>query len=229
MVTPEDFQATVITDCLDDNSMYLLFDFDGTLVDSFNCVMEKAILLADEFNLNTLSDEDIESLRGLSSKELLKLLNIPLYKVPKLIHQMRKHLRHEMHHLAPAAHIHPVIERLYDAEFSLGILTSNSVENVSTWLETHHMQHFFNFIHSESRYFSKKYLLKKTLKTYKMDKSKTYYIGDETRDIDAATKNNIKSVAVTWGYNSEKALLQYDPAFIARHPRDILTICGISS
>ena len=207
--------------------MYLLFDFDGTLVDSFNCVLKKAMLLAEEFHYKKISEEDIESLRELTSKELIKLLDIPVYKIPKLIHHMRKHLRNEMQKLPPVADIHPVVETLYNAHFSLGILTSNSVENVSKWLESHHMQHFFRFIHSESNYFSKKYLLKKTLKTYKIDKTKTYYICDETRDIEAATKNDIKSVAVTWGYNSEKALLQYQPAFIARHPKDILAICGV--
>ena len=205
--------------------MYLLFDFDGTLVDSFNCVMEKAILMAEEFHFQTMSDKDINDLRDLTSKELLKLLNIPVYKIPKLIHHMRKHLRNEMHSLAPSRHIRPVVEKLYNANVPLGILSSNSVENVSKWLDSHDMRHFFNFIHTESNYFSKKYLLKKTLKTYRMDKSNTYYICDETRDIDAATKNNIKSIAVTWGYNSEKALLQYQPAFIARHPDDILSIC----
>ena len=189
--------------------------------------MEKALLLADEFHFKKISPEEIEQCRELSSKELIKLLNIPIYKIPKLIHHMRKHLRHEMHKLAPVAHIRPVIESLYNADFSLGILTSNSVENVSKWLELYDMRHFFSFIHNESTYFSKKYLLKKTLKLYKIDKSITYYIGDETRDIDAATKNEMKSIAVTWGYNSENALLQYQPAFIARHPNDLLTILRV--
>ena len=207
--------------------MYLLFDFDGTLVNSFTCVMEEALLLADKFNLKKITAEEMDNLRDLSSKDLIKSLNIPMYKIPNLIRHMRKHLRNEMHHLAPVTHIRPVMEKLYDSNFSLGILTSNSIENVSMWLESHNMRHFFNFIHNESTYFSKKQLLKKTIKAYNIDKSQTYYIGEETRDIDAATKNDLKSIAVTWGYNSEKALLQYQPAFIARHPADILEICGL--
>ena len=189
--------------------------------------MEEALLLAKEFNFKKTSDEEIQQLRNLSSQELIKLLKIPIYKIPKLILHMRKHLRKEIHHLAPITHIPPIVEKLYDAKLSLAIITSNSVENVSMWLESHNMRHFFNFIHTESTYLSKNYLLKKTLKTYKIDKSKTYYICDETRDIDAATKNEMKSIAVTWGYNSEKALRQYQPTFIARHPSDILKICGV--
>ena len=209
--------------------MYLLFDFDGTLVDSFNCVMEKAILLSEEFNYRKIKDDEIDSLRELSSKELIQFLKIPIYRIPKLIHLMRKHLHHEMHNLTPITDIYHVVKKLYDAKFSLGILTSNSVENVLMWLDMHKMRHFFNFVHIESNFFSKTYLIKKTLKTYNIDKFEAYYIGDETRDIEAANKNKVKSVAVTWGYNSEKALLKYQPSFIAQHPEDILQLFNIRS
>ena len=74
--------------------MHVLFDFDGTMVDSFNCVMEKAILLADEFGFRKIHEHEIESLRDLSSTEVIKFLEVPLYKIPTLIFKMRKHLHH---------------------------------------------------------------------------------------------------------------------------------------
>lgn len=207
--------------------MYLIFDFDGTLVNSFHCVIEKTILLSKEFNFRKIEEHETEGLRELSSKDLIKFLKIPFYKLPKLIYHMRKQLQHEMKNLNPVVNIYPVLEQLHNAHFSLGILTSNSIENVSMWLDLHQMQHFFNFIHVESHYFAKKYLLKKTIKKYQLDKSQTYYIGDETRDIDAANKNAIKSIAVTWGYHSEKTLLQFQPSYVAKNPEDLLTICGL--
>lgn len=189
--------------------------------------MEKSLLLADEFNFRKLDLEEIQSLRDLTSKEIIKYLQIPMYKIPKLIYQIRKYLHSEMRELNPIPEIPEVLEKLSNAGFTMGILTSNSAENVRIWLNEHELQHFFDFTHIESCYFSKKYVLKKTLKSYRSDKSKVLYIGDETRDIDAATQNNISAIAVTWGYNSEKALLQYNPAHIARKPDDILTICGL--
>lgn len=209
--------------------MFLLFDFDGTLVDSFDCVVEKAMQLADEFSLRRLESHEIEDLRHLSSKEVIKFLEVPFYKIPKLLYKMRQHLHDEIKNLSPFPDIYQVVEQLYHAESNLGILTSNSVENVTLWLELHQMRQFFKFIHTEPKYFTKKYLLKKTIQSYKINQSEAYYIGDETRDIDAAKKNNIHSVAVTWGYNSERALQKYAPSFIAKKPRDLLTICGIKS
>lgn len=207
--------------------MHLLFDFDGTLVDSFRCVMEKTILLADQFRLRKIKEEEIHSLRDLSSKEIIKFLNVPLYKIPQLIFAMRNHLREEMHKLHPAPDIFPLLEKLHQSGFSLGILTSNSAENVTTWLEKQGMRAFFNYIHCESSYFSKRNLMKKVIHKYDIDKSKAFYICDETRDIRAAKDCGLNAVAVTWGYNSEKALLEYKPQHIARTPQDILTLCGV--
>ena len=136
---------------------------------------------------------------------------------------MRSHLRHEIPTLKPIAGIPSLLEQLYDENNTLGIVTSNSLDNVEKWLEINQLRHVFDFIHTESRYFSKKRALKKILTKYHFEKSQTAYIGDETRDIDAAKKNNITSVAVTWGYNSEQALLKYQPVFVAKTPKDILT------
>ncbi|ARG96478.1 haloacid dehalogenase [Legionella micdadei] len=207
--------------------MHLLFDFDGTLVDSFYCVVDKINQLAEVFHFKKIEEHEVEYIREMSTKELLNFLRIPFYKTPILIRQIRKLLHNEMPTINPVADIHPTLEKLHYAEFCLGILTSNSIENVITWLESHDMRHLFKFIHNESNFVSKRYLLKRTLKKYNIDKKEVFYICDETRDIEAAMKNNIQSVAVTWGYNSEKILSQYQPTFLAQKPEDLLMICGL--
>lgn len=207
--------------------MHLIFDFDGTLVDSFQCVMEKTLLLADEFHFRKIDKQEIYSLRDLSSREIIKHLQIPFYKIPNLIYTIRNYLHDEMQGLHPVSGMPEVLERLFSAGFSLGILTSNSAANVKLWLQQHNLDHFFNYTHIESTYFSKRRVLKKTLRIYPFDKSKVVFIGDETRDIEAAKQNNVRSIAVTWGYNSEKALSEVNPSHLIHLPRDILRICGL--
>ncbi len=207
--------------------MHLLFDFDGTLINSFDCVMAKAILLAEEHHYKKLHADEMEHLRDLSSGEIVRFLKIPMYKIPALIAQMRKHIYHQMPTLVPFDGIPELLEQLHNNKFTIGILTSNSTKNVTTWLHMNNMQQLISFIHTESNYFSKRYLIKKTLKKHNIERSNVVYIGDETRDIEAAAKNNIRSIGVTWGYNSETALLRYNPSFIARKPEDILTWCHL--
>lgn len=207
--------------------MHLIFDFDGTLVDSFNCVMEKSMLLAEEYNFRKIDPREIIYLRDLTTKEIIQYLQIPLYIIPQIIYKIRKSLQSEMKKLHPIPHMPYVLEKLHDAGFSMSILTSNSVENVQIWLEEQNLHRFFDSTFIESSFLSKKYVLKKTLRNYRWDRSRLFYIGDETRDIDAAKQNKVDSIAVTWGYNSEKALLQYQPIHIARHPDDLLKILGL--
>jgi len=204
------------------NSPYLIFDFDGTLVDSFVAVMEKFNLLSEEFNFRKINSDEIDRLRDLTSKELIKYLEIPIYKIPSVLHCARKHMRSEMPSLSPFKAIPEMLHELHEIKIPLGILTSNSSENVMKWLERNKMQHLFNFIHAESAYFGKKRILRKILKTYKIEQSQAFYIGDETRDVEAAKECDICSVAVTWGFNSEKILSQHQPHYIARKPEDIL-------
>lgn len=207
--------------------MHLIFDFDGTLVDSFDSIIERYNSLADEYNLKRISRTESYKLKDLSSLELIKHLKIPIYKIPRVLYKLRKQMSSEIPKLKTFLNFHQVLQKISDANFSLGILTSNSEENVLAWLNTNNMRQFFNFIYIDANYFGKKQLIKKILTKYDINKYQTFYIGDETRDIEAAKQNDIYSIAVTWGFNSEKILLQHQPHYIARKPDDLLTIFGL--
>jgi phosphoglycolate phosphatase len=202
----------------------LIFDFDGTIIDSFKTVMQKFNLLAEEFKFRKIEQNEIEGLKNLTSKELIRYLQIPIVKLPKVMRQAREYMRNEMPVLSAFIDLPEVLAELHQMDCSLSIVTSNSAENVTLWLERYKIRHLFNFIHSESSYFGKKHSLKKLIKLHKMDSLKTYYIGDETRDVEAAQKCKINSIAVSWGFNSLEALNCSNPDYIANKPRDLLTI-----
>ncbi|PWY56718.1 haloacid dehalogenase [Legionella qingyii] len=202
----------------------LIFDFDGTLADSFPIAIEQLTLLANELNLRKIEPSELEILRNLTSKELIHYLKIPFYKLPYLMHRAREQMKKEIPILSTFIDLPEVLNELKRLDCAMGIVTSNSLANVSAWLEQHQMQNIFNFIHAESSYFGKGYLLKKAIKSYSMKLDDTFYIGDETRDIEAAKKCHIHSIAVTWGFNSESLLTRYNPTHIARNPQNILTI-----
>ncbi|STX55627.1 HAD-superfamily hydrolase [Legionella beliardensis] len=201
----------------------VIFDFDGTLADSFFASVQKFLPLAEKFNLRKLNQHEIEQLRELPSKEIIKYLKIPFYKIPSVLRHARECLRNEIPSLSTFMNMPEVLEELHQ-DCSLGIVTSNSSENVALWLEHHKIAHLFDFIYAESGYFGKKNILKKLIKSHRMEPLQTFYVGDETRDIDAARKCNINSIAVSWGFNSEATLIRSRPDYITRTPEDILTI-----
>lgn len=207
--------------------MYLIFDFDGTLVNSFSNVIDKFNMLADEFKFRQIKPDEISLLRNLNSRALIKFLKIPLYKLPKVIRKARKFMHEDIRVLSSYANLPEVLGALCGAGISLGILTSNSRQNVTTWLTHHKLRDLFDFIHVESSFFGKKRTLKRILQRYKINKHEAFYIGDETRDIEAAKRCGISSIAVSWGFNSEAVLLSHAPDFIAREPEELLQIMGI--
>jgi phosphoglycolate phosphatase len=211
---------------MDNKQLNLIFDFDGTLVDSFNAAMSNLAILANERCFRMVDREEIETLKNLTSKELIKYLKIPFYKLPRILRDARECMRNEMSALTTFMELPEVLSQLQDMNCSMGIVTSNSVANVEAWLEHQEISHFFDFIHGESSYFGKKRILKKIMKSYAMHLPDTFYIGDETRDVEAAKKCNIHSIAVTWGFNSEEVLSRCEPSYIARSPRDLLAILG---
>jgi phosphoglycolate phosphatase-like HAD superfamily hydrolase len=171
-----------------------------------------------------VNEQDINSLRHLCSNELIQRLNIPFYKIPSVILKLRKQMRHDIPSLPSFNHLPDVIQQLHDKNIQLGILTSNATENVTAWLDNHKMRHLFQFIHSEKNYFGKKRVLNKILRSHQISKSTTAYVGDETRDIEAANACGITSIAVTWGFNTEAVLSLQKPHHLIRTPQDLLRI-----
>ena len=202
--------------------MHLIFDFDGTLVDSFDCVVTLFNGLADDYSFSKVDLNEKQALRHLSSKELITLFQIPFYKIPHVLYKVRKSLFANMTSLHPFNNITTVLNQLVSQGFSLGIVSSNSEENVVSWLKHHQLHQYFDFVHAGSSYFGKKRTLRKVMKKNKI--AEAFYIGDETRDVDAANQSNIYSMAVTWGFNSERILTTHQPHCIARVPEDILTL-----
>jgi phosphoglycolate phosphatase-like HAD superfamily hydrolase len=47
---------------------------------------------------------------------------------------------------------------------------------------------------------------------------------DEVRDIEAAKKSGIKSIAVAWGYNTKDALIKENPDFLVNSPDELINI-----
>ena len=58
----------------------------------------------------------------------------------------------------------------------------------------------------------------------KLSKSDVYFVGDEVRDIEAGKKAGIKTIAVSWGYNTKDALAKEQPDYIIDTPLDLKTV-----
>ena len=200
---------------------YLLFDFDGTLGDTFLLGFEILNILAAEFGFRPLPREELEFARDLSTSGLMKHLGISRMKLHKISQRGTEEIGKRIDSVQTFAGVPEMVHRLHAAGFRLGILTSNSEPNVRAFLKNQNLE-LFDFIESSSKLLGKGSVLRRLMKERHLKPREILLIGDELRDIEAAQETGVHMAAVTWGYNSRSALEAAAPDYLFETPAQVL-------
>lgn len=205
------------------NKFYLIFDFDGTVADTFNLILNISNRLADEFHYKKILPHDVAFLKDHTLEEVIQHLKVPVVKIPFILNRARRELYKDIVSIKPIDGLKLILDEFKKTSIPMGIITTNSTKNVHKFIEYNDLD-VFDFIHSSSKIFGKNTALKKLSKRKNIPIEKMIYIGDETRDIAAAKKAGVKTIAVSWGYNSEKALLKQKPDFLIKDPKELVSL-----
>ncbi|NLZ73669.1 MAG: HAD-IA family hydrolase [Bacteroidales bacterium] len=195
-------------------SKYIVFDFDGTLADTFDTIKTIAMTEYGEYDI------DFELIKNQGAKEVLKKLNIPRWKLPGMIRNVTSKLRK-----SKDVKLFPGIIDLLNTlkkDYKIGIVSSNSKEIINDKLKEYNIENLFEFVYSESSIFGKHLVLKRMCSKHNINPLNVIYVGDEDRDIVAAKKAKIKTIAVTWGFNSKEKLSREKPDYIVDSPMEII-------
>ena len=202
---------------------FLLFDFDGTIADSLQLGLKIANNLAPQFGYRSFTEEDIEHFRSLTWHKIAGEMQIPFYKIPKIVTKAFKEYKRLISELEPCAGIVEMLYELALKEISMALLSSNTVENVHLFLTNHQIDSFL-WIEGTSGILNKAKDIKKRLKKHKISATEVIYIGDEIRDIEAAHNCGLKVIAVTWGFHTVEFLASYKPDYLVNEPKEIVEI-----
>ncbi|MGK7948627.1 MAG: HAD hydrolase-like protein [Xenococcaceae cyanobacterium] len=204
------------------NHKTIVFDFDGTIADTYERLIKLANELADEFNYKPISQSELLKLKNLSSWEIIKQAQIPLFKIPFLFKRIQKELSKEIKQTKIFPEIKTVLQKLKARDYQLGIITSNTEKNVINVLANYELSYLFDFIYAETTIFGKHRIIDEVIRTKKIDRGDLIYVGDETRDIRSAQKSRVAIVAVAWGFHSREILAKQKPEFIVDRPLELL-------
>jgi HAD superfamily hydrolase (TIGR01549 family) len=201
----------------------LIFDFDGTIADTFHCLLRIGNRLSKEFHFKEIDPDEVEDMKDMNVQQTIHHLKIPLLKIPMIVAKAKNELHKEIESVEPIEGLKEVLLQIKALGHKMGILTSNSSKNVAGFLKNNELN-LFDFIYTTSKIWSKNWGLQSLIHENGLDSSEIIYVGDETRDIEAAKKAGIRSAAVTWGYNSHKALESHHPDYLLHTPEELLTL-----
>jgi len=187
-----------------------IFDLDGTLADSFPWFARVLNGVADEFGFRRVREDEVDALRRAGPRELLRHLDVPLWKVPRIATHMR---RLKAQHLAdiplfPGAPA--MLQALAGKGVRLAMVSSDHETNVRTQLGPDLATLIAQFACGASL-FGKAAKFKRVVKRSGLAPAEIIAIGDELRDIEAARAAGIACGAVAWGYADPATLRAQKP------------------
>lgn len=197
----------------------ILFDFDGTLADGFEMVVEIFRDIAPDYVDTSI---DPHTLRGLSAKTVIKRLGIKRRDIPRLLVQGRKKMASRIPDLKLFEGIHEQLTLLKQSDdIFMGIVSSNSTSSIKLFLSRNDLDAVFDVVIGDVSPFQKSRVIRKIVHTYSLTPSQTLYVGDEARDIEAAQKAGIQSLAVGWGFNTVSALEEVGVTTVIYRPSEL--------
>ncbi len=191
----------------------IIFDMDGTLVDSFSFFLGALNQLAKKHKFKSVELHEVEQYKHLSPKEIMKEMNVSRWKLPWIAKDFIRLMKERDQEVYMFEGMRDHLIELHKRGYTLAIITSNSKENCQNLLGAE-LCELFSHIDGGSSIFGKAKRIKRVLNILNLNKEQAIYVGDQTTDGEAAHKAGIDFAAVGWGYTSAEKLKTIQPKVV---------------
>ena len=187
-----------------------IFDFDGTLADSFPWFLGAMNDCADRFGFRRMEEHEIDTLRGYEARRVIAHLGVPMWKVPLIARHMRARMTTEIGGITLFPGVDRLLRELAAHGVRVAIVTSNAAENVRRVLGpanaalVQHMECGVSVLGKQPK-------LRKVLRASGIPAREAVSIGDEIRDLHASRAAGIAFAAVSWGSTTLEGLRAHAP------------------
>ncbi|MCR4278645.1 MAG: HAD family hydrolase [bacterium] len=196
---------------------FILFDFDGVIVDTFKISHDILSTLGSgkikETELRHVFDHNPYD-SPLITTRLPKNLSVKSFffkqYTPRLLQQ------------SSIPGIASVLKNLSN-KYPLVIVSSTLDEAIHAFLDQNGLTSFFKKIYGVNREKKKVKKIHSALNDFNVDPDEAVFITDTLGDIREARIAGVDSIAVTWGYQNKTTLKKGKPLVIAEHPAELLT------
>ena len=111
------------------------------------------------------------------------------------------------------------IKKLKKQNFFLGVISSDLPDTILPEIKNYGFKDVFDeviFLSSD-----KTVSLNNMIKKFKLNPAETFFVGDSNHEIMAGKATMVKTIAVTWGINTEEYLKAKDPDYLVHNVNEL--------
>jgi phosphoglycolate phosphatase len=203
----------------------LIFDWDGTLMDSTRVIVSALQAACRELDLPVPTDRSAEYIIGLGLNDALAhvLPAIHPAEYPRIVERYGHYFRLG----EPSSTLFPgadnALRELRRAGYLLAVATGKSRRGLERALENTGLKDVFHATRCGEESGSKPDpgMLHELMSLFSVDQTRALMIGDTTHDIQMAINARIASVAVAYGAHAREDLMPLKPIMCANHPDEL--------
>ncbi|MBN2794980.1 MAG: HAD-IIIA family hydrolase [Clostridia bacterium] len=205
---------------------YVVFDFDGTLVDT-NYLIEKTIRTTAKTLLNRELDQSVlDEIWGKVLNEQMATLDES--RVDELARFYSDYYReHRDEHTTIFEGIIEMLDALHQNNIQMGIVTNKGTVGLQHGLEKFKIKDFFKIALSKTDVVMKKPHpegLYKVMEYFNAKPEEVLFVGDSIHDIECGKNAGVKTVLVKWTVMDLNKLMAENPTYVISEPKELLAI-----
>ncbi|ASF40394.1 MULTISPECIES: pyrophosphatase PpaX [Halobacillus] len=210
------------------NIRTILFDLDGTLIDTNDLIIASFTHTINEYSDRSYTRDEILDFIGPPLRESLEKINPE--RVEDMVETYRKHnIENHESYVRAYDGVVDTIRQLKEAGYRMGIVTTKMKNTVQMGLEITGLDGFFETIITLDDVTNAKphpEPIVKALHALDSKASESLMVGDNTHDIEAGHNAGTHTAGVAWTVKGREVLEQLKPDYMLDHMSELLEITG---
>lgn len=202
------------------NYTHIVFDVDGTLLNTAHCILQALKDTLETISGETYETDKLNFALGMTSENVLRHLNVKEESIPSVIDAWVKKEEECADLIRPFPGIETLLAQLKDAGAELGIVTSRTHSELELVFRPFSLLDFFSVIicaDDTSEHKPSPAPLLKYMEKAGAGPEQVLYVGDSAQDMECAGRAGTAGALAVWGTRNHEIPATYYPA----HPLDL--------
>jgi len=205
---------------------YILFDLDGTLIDTNELILTSFMYALDQFHPGKFSRQQVQDMMGGPLYDMMKKFDSE--RADELVDIYREHNKEHHDQLVKAfPYVNDVLKSLHDNGYKMALVTTKISSAAHRGLQLFGLDEYIKTtvcLDDTDKHKPDPEPLLLAMEKIGAEPSKTIMVGDNPVDILGGKNAGVASCAVAWSLRGAEYLKKYEPDYILEDMRDLLKI-----